>query len=90
MERRTEIIMGLAAACEALESVAASSTCNLIPEKTLPKGTIATANGDACRLAARATYLVDVLFCESGAQNLQKCCTQAEDDYCDAFDACPD
>ena len=90
MHRHAEILIMVRGATDVLEqSVALSraSTCNVIPEKQF-SGT-PTVKGEACRIAARARYLIDVLECELQGTGLEECCKQAERDYCAAFDACP-
>ena len=61
-------------------------SCPLLDEKQFAGTT--TPEGDACRIQARAQYLLDLLLCELGPVPPSSCCERADQDYCDAFDAC--
>ncbi len=62
-------------------------SCPLLDEK--PFAGTSTPTGDACRITARAKYLINVLKCETAPVQSPICCENAEKKYCDAFDACP-
>lgn len=66
---------------------ALGDSCPLLDEKEFAGTT--TPEGDACRIQARAQYLLDVLACEIPRVQSPECCEKADQDYCDAFDACP-
>ncbi len=60
--------------------------CDPVPE--LPYSGEGTPEGNACRIAARATYLTDVLMCETSANT--ECCEEAEAAYIAAHAKCRD
>lgn len=84
--RRVRVLCDLSDVCARLEVLASGCPCDLVPAKDFP-GT-GTVLGDLCRVNARLQYLVDVLKCEMNGS--VTCCQDAADDYCTAFDKCPD
>lgn len=89
MDRQTQILVTMINTRAYLEEcfTTAGSYCDVVPEKQFSGSP--TVQGEACRVAARAQYLIDILECELSGVNQEECCKKAERDYCAAFDACP-
>ena len=84
MDRVKHLIKHLEAVHHSMRTLG-GDPCDLIDEKDFSG--IPTSEGKACRIAARAQYLLDALACE--VKPSPNCCDEAAQVYCDAFDACP-
>lgn len=85
VQRLRSLIQQLTAVKHFMDALEGES-CPLIDEKEF-EGAV-TPGGEACRIQARAQYLLDILACETAPAQSPECCDRAEKKYCDAFDAC--
>ncbi len=85
-QRLRKLTQQLTAVKHVMDALGGES-CPLLDEKEF-EGT-STPGGDSCRIKARAQYLLDILACETRPVPSSDCCEQADQDYCDAFNACP-
>jgi hypothetical protein len=88
VDRLAQHIRGMQPINNLLMNLASGGPCELIDEKPF-QGT-STPEGDACRIRARARYLLDVLDCEHEPNRTPSCCEDAAQAYYDAWEACPD